>query len=48
LGIAPARAVRLRRLYPPQHSRQTEMLAGSPAEQAAQLVEKLRHEARVL
>ena len=48
LGVAPARAVRLRRLYPPQHSRQTEMLAGSPAEQAAQLVEKLRHEARVL
>lgn len=48
LGVAPERAARLRRVHAPQHSRQTEMLAGSPAEQAAQLVEKLRHEVRVL
>jgi electron transfer flavoprotein beta subunit len=48
LGVAPARAVRLRRLYLPRRARETEMLAGSAQEQAAQLVEKLRHEARVL
>jgi len=48
LGVAPARQVRLRRLYPPRHSKQTTMLAGSAQEQAAQLVEKLRREVRVL
>ena len=36
------------RLYVPQQSKQTEMLAGTAAEQAAGLVDKLRNEARVL
>jgi len=48
LGVAPESGARLRRVHVPRHSKQTEMLAGSPAEQAAQLVEKLRHEVRVL
>ena len=48
LGVAPARQVRLRRLYPPRHSKQTTMLAGAAQEQAAQLGEKLRREVRVL
>jgi len=48
LGVAPANGARLRRLCPPRHTKQTTMLEGSPAEQVAQLLEKLRHEARVL
>jgi len=48
LGAAAECCARLRRVHPPRHNKQTEMLTGSPAEQAAQLVEKLRHEVRVL
>jgi electron transfer flavoprotein beta subunit len=36
------------RLYPPVRSKQTRLLDGSPQEAAAQLVEKLKFEARVL
>ena len=36
------------RLYVPAQDKQTVMLAGSPAEQAAALVDKLKNEARVL
>jgi electron transfer flavoprotein beta subunit len=36
------------RIYAPQSTKQTTMLTGSPKEQAAQLVEKLKFEARVL
>ena len=39
---------RIERLYPPPKSKSTELLTGSPAEQAAKLVDKLRTEARVL
>jgi electron transfer flavoprotein beta subunit len=35
------------RISPPQRTKQTVMLAGTPAEQAAQLIEKLKFEARV-
>ena len=48
LGVAPANDTRLRRVHLPQHSKHTEMLTGFAAEQAAQLVEKLQHEVRVL
>lgn len=48
LGVAPEAGVELLRLYVPEHRKQTRFLKGSPAEQAAQLVEKLRFEARVL
>lgn len=48
LGVAPSPAARLLRVYPPQRSKQTVLLEGSPREQATQLVEKLKFEARVL
>jgi len=48
LGIQPESAVSLLRTYQPKRAKQTQMLSGSPAEQAAQLVEKLKFEARVL
>lgn len=45
---AVAGGLRLTGLAEPRRQRQTQFLEGSPAEQAAQLVEKLRFEARVL
>lgn len=48
LGVEPAAGLRLLRLAKPAHSKQTQFLSGSPAAQAAALVEKLRTEARVL
>jgi electron transfer flavoprotein beta subunit len=44
----PAAGLRLKALGEPRRQRETQYLGGSPAEQAAQLVEKLRFEARVL
>lgn len=38
----------IRRVYPPQRTKQIQMLTGAPEQVAAQLVEKLRFEARVL
>ena len=38
----------IRRLYPPQKQKETKFLEGAADEVAAQLVEKLRFEARVL
>jgi len=48
LGIGLDQAVELRRLYVPEKEKQTQFLSGSAREQAAQLIEKLRFEARVL
>jgi electron transfer flavoprotein beta subunit len=48
LDVAPAPSAQLLRVYPPQRSKQTVMLEGSAREQAAQLVEKLKFEARVI
>ena len=45
-GLAPAQ--RILSLAVPQKTKQTEMITGSPAEVAAQLVRKLRDERRVL
>jgi electron transfer flavoprotein beta subunit len=39
---------RVERIYVPQKNKKTEFLTGSPKEVAAKLVEKLKHEARVL
>ncbi|MFZ0211763.1 MAG: electron transfer flavoprotein subunit beta/FixA family protein [Candidatus Acidiferrales bacterium] len=39
---------RVERIYVPQKSKKTEFITGSPKEIAAKLVEKLRHEARVI
>ena len=48
LGVSGAVTERLERIYVPQKTKKTEFIAGKPAEAAATLIEKLRHEARVL
>lgn len=48
LGVAAAPLLAIEKLYVPQRSKQTRMLEGSPREQAAQLVEVLKHEVRAL
>jgi electron transfer flavoprotein beta subunit len=48
LGVAPAQALTIERLYLPEKSKQTQMLEGTAKEAAAKLVEKLKFEARVL
>jgi electron transfer flavoprotein beta subunit len=45
---AAASSVRLERIYMPQKSRRSQIFEGTPQEAAAQLVEKLRFEARVI
>jgi electron transfer flavoprotein beta subunit len=47
-GAAEAARAVIERVYPPQKSKQTEMLEGTAREAAAKLVEKLRFEVRVL
>src|SRR6204780_2895978 len=48
LGVADARTQQVQRIYVPQKTKKTEFITGSPKEAAAKLIEKLRHEARVL
>jgi electron transfer flavoprotein beta subunit len=49
LGIAPgAPGLVLERIYLPERSKRTQLFGGSPQQAAAQLVEKLKFEARVL
>jgi len=48
LGVTGLRTQQVQRIYVPQKSKKTEFIAGSPKEAAAKLIEKLRHEARVL
>lgn len=48
LGVPAGHKVVLERLSLPRKSKETVMLAGSPAEQAARLVEKLKFEAKAL
>ncbi len=48
VGVTPAASIRFSRVYPPEKSKHTQMLEGSPKEAAAKLVEKLKFEARVL
>jgi electron transfer flavoprotein beta subunit len=45
---APAASVTIERLYLPQRSKRTQLFEGTPRQAAAQLVEKLRFEARVI
>jgi len=45
---ATAQAITLERVYLPEKQKKTEMLTGTPAEIAAQLVEKLKFDVRVL
>jgi len=48
LGADTTATQRIERIYVPQKSKKTEILTGSAKESAAKLIEKLRHEARVL
>src|SRR5579885_1808699 len=49
LGVSPAGAgLRLERIYAPERTKRTQLFEGAPKEAAAQLVEKLKFEARVL
>ncbi len=48
LGGDAAVTERLEKIYFPQKTKKTEFISGKPAEAAAKLIEKLRHEARVL
>ncbi len=48
LGVADARTEHVERIYVPQKTKKTEFLTGQPKEIAAKLIEKLKHEARVL
>jgi electron transfer flavoprotein beta subunit len=48
LGVTHEPTQRIERIYVPAKTKKTEFLDGTPKEAAAKLVEKLRHEARVL
>jgi electron transfer flavoprotein beta subunit len=48
LGVPDAPTQRVERIYVPQKTKKTEFITGQPKEIAAKLIEKLRHEARVL
>ena len=48
LGVADSPTQRIERIYVPQKTKKTEFITGQPKEIAAKLIEKLRHEARVL
>jgi electron transfer flavoprotein beta subunit len=48
LGVTLAPTQHIERIYVPTKSKKTEFLTGTPKEVAAKLLEKLRHEARVL
>jgi electron transfer flavoprotein beta subunit len=48
LGVESAPTERVERIYVPQKTKKTEFLTGTPKEIATKLVEKLKHEARVL
>jgi electron transfer flavoprotein beta subunit len=47
-GASAASSVRLEKIYLPQKSKRSQIFEGTPQETAAQLVEKLRFEARVI
>ena len=48
LGVTHETTERVERIYVPQKTKKTEFIIGTPKEAAAKLIEKLRHEARVL
>jgi electron transfer flavoprotein beta subunit len=48
LGVPDAPTQQVVRIYVPQKTKKTEFITGQPKEIAAKLIEKLRHEARVL
>jgi electron transfer flavoprotein beta subunit len=48
LGLSDSPTQRVERIYVPQRTKKTEFITGGPKEVAAKLIEKLKHEARVL
>ena len=48
LGVADTPTEHIERIYVPQKIKKTEFITGQPNEIAAKLIEKLKHEARVL
>jgi len=48
LGISQQATEHIERIYVPEKTKKTEFITGTPKEAAAKLLEKLRHEARVL
>jgi electron transfer flavoprotein beta subunit len=48
LGVTHEPTQRIERIYVPIKTKKTEFLTGTPKEAAAKLLEKLKHEARVL
>ncbi len=48
LGIVHQPTQRVERIYVPQKTKKAQFITGTPQEAAAKLVEKLRHEARVI
>ena len=48
LGVNSPLTQRVKKIYVPQKTKKTEFITGTPKEIAAKLVEKLKHEARVL
>ncbi len=48
LGVPDEPTQHIERIYVPQKNKKTEFLTGQPKEIAAKLIEKLKHEARVL
>jgi electron transfer flavoprotein beta subunit len=48
LGVAAEPTQHVERLYVPTKTKKTEFITGTPKEAAAKLIEKLRHDARVL
>ena len=48
LGVPDAPTQHVERIYVPHKAKQTEFITGQPKEIAAKLIEKLKHEARVL
>jgi electron transfer flavoprotein beta subunit len=48
LGVNVEPTQKLERIYVPQKTKRTEFITGTPKEAAAKLIEKLKHDARVL
>jgi electron transfer flavoprotein beta subunit len=48
LGVTAEPTQHIERIYVPVKSKKTEFLTGTPKEAAAKLIEKLKHDARVL
>ena len=48
LGVPDTATQHIERIYVPQKTKKTEFITGQPKEIAAKLIEKLKHEARVL